>query len=70
MIKLTLMHRGTTRSHYSEVEPWCLAHVGQHNQDWYRVGADMAHWVHDPVYIDKYYFKDKAMLTMFLLRWS
>jgi len=75
---MKLVHKAVIRiKDWAEVEQWCLEHIGEWDQDWYRLGIDLAQLVvsiergaDDQTYETVWYFKDEQKMVMFLLRWA
>jgi len=73
---MKLVHKAVIRiKDWAEVEQWCLEHIGEWDQDWYRLGIDVAQLavaieLEDYGIETTWYFKDEQKMVMFLLRWA
>jgi hypothetical protein len=56
------------RDDWPEIQEWCVANIGEFDQDWYKMGIDpMAHIFGDQR--TSWFFKRKADAILFALRW-
>jgi hypothetical protein len=65
-----LIYEATTEEAYPEVEAWCIDHVGEWNEDWFRLRHDIAAVLGSGNHKQHYFFKTEQDCTMFMLRWS
>jgi hypothetical protein len=55
---------------WPEVCDWCRANIGEFDQEWYKLGEDIAA---QSIYIDyksTYLFRDERHAVLFKLRWE
>jgi len=70
-----LVHQAVVKiTDWGEVERWCDENVGKWNQDWYKLGIDVARLViaieSKDYYVETtWFFREERDKTMFLLRW-
>jgi hypothetical protein len=55
---------------YPEVCTWCENNVGQFDQDWYKLGEDIAAQSIMSDYKSTYMFRDERHAVLFKLRWA
>ena len=55
---------------YPEVCVWCEQTVGKYDQDWYKLGEDIAAQSINPDYKSAYLFRDERHAMLFRLRWG
>lgn len=64
-----LIYTAKTKHQWPDVEAWCLDHIGQHNETWYKLGTDpLASMIEG--YEDQYYFDTEEHRNWFILRWG
>ena len=59
-----------TNHDWPEVCNWCAVNIGEFDQDWYKLGEDIAAMGIDPAYKSTYLFKNEKHAVLFQLRWS
>jgi hypothetical protein len=55
---------------YPEVCAWCEQNIGQFNQEWYKLGEDIAAQSIMSDYKSTYMFRDQRDAMLFQLRWA
>jgi len=55
---------------YPEVQAWCEANIGVFDQDWYKLGEDIAAQSILSDYKSTYMFRDEHHAVLFMLRWT
>jgi hypothetical protein len=55
---------------YPEVQDWCEKNIGQFDQDWYKLGEDIAAQSIMSDYKSTYMFRDERHAVLFKLRWA
>jgi hypothetical protein len=55
---------------YPEVQAWCEQNIGQFNQEWYKLGEDIAAQSIMSDYKSTYMFRDQRDAMLFELRWA
>jgi len=55
---------------YDEVCAWCEATIGQFDQEWYKLGEDIAAQSIMSDYKSTYMFRDQRDAMLFELRWA
>jgi hypothetical protein len=55
---------------YPEVCAWCVQNIGQFNQEWYKLGEDIAAQIVITDYKSTYMFRDQRDAVLFELRWA
>lgn len=53
-----------------EVCAWCEQNIGRFDQEWYKLGEDIAAQGFDPGYRSTYMFRDERHAVLFKLRWA
>ena len=51
-------------------EEWCQQHIGEFDQDWYKLGIDAADWFRDGPICTRWYFKKEKDAIIFSLKWT
>jgi len=57
-------------AHWSEVQEWCEANIGEYGRDWYKLGEDIAAQSIYSDYKSTYMFRDERHAVLFKLRWE
>ena len=65
-----LPYVGRTTEAYPAVENWCVAHIGDWDIEWAKLGDDITAMAIIPDYRSTYYFRTEQQRLMFELRWS
>ena len=65
-----LTHVAYTTHPWPEVEDWCNTNIGQWNEEWYKLGEDIAAQIFNPEYRSTYFFRTEEQALMFTLRWT
>ena len=55
---------------WEEVAVWCQLNIGTFDQDWYKLGIDIARYIIDGDYRTTWYFKQEYAASMFVLKWA
>jgi hypothetical protein len=55
---------------YPEVQDWCEQNIGQFDQEWYKLGEDVAAQSIMSDYKSTYMFKSEKHAVLFRLRWT
>ncbi len=55
---------------WPEVCAWCEQNIGQFDQDWYKLGEDIAAQSIMTDYKSTYLFRDERHAVLFKLRWE
>jgi hypothetical protein len=53
-----------------EVADWCAVNIGDFDQDWYKLGEDIAAQSIMSDYKSTYMFRDERHAVLFKLRWE
>ena len=69
-LELRFPYECFTRWTWTEVAGWCEANIGRFDQDWYRLGTDIATGVVGWEPFDHYRFRTEQAAILFRLRWS
>ena len=59
-----------TSHDWVEVCDWCAATIGDFDQDWYKLGEDIAAQSIYTDYKSTYMFRDEQHAVLFKLKWS
>jgi hypothetical protein len=59
-----------TSHEWLEVCEWCSHHIGEFDQEWYKLGEDIAAQSIYTDYKSTYMFRDERHAVLFQLRWS
>lgn len=59
-----------TKYPWPEVCAWCEQNIGVFDQDWYKLGEDIAAQGFNPGYQSTYLFRDERHAVLFKLKWS
>ena len=59
-----------TSHDWVEVSDWCAATIGDFDQDWYKLGEDIAAQSIYTDYKSTYMFRDERHAVLFELKWS
>ena len=59
-----------TSHDWAEVCDWCAATIGDFDQDWYKLGEDIAAQSIYTDYKSTYLFRDERHAVLFRLRWE
>lgn len=52
------------------IEEWCVATVGEFDQDWYKLGIDPAAYIMHGDRRTTWFFRNEQDAIMFVLRWG
>lgn len=55
---------------YTLIEEWCEQYIGKFDQEWYRLGNDIAMLVFEHNLGTRYYFRQAEHAVLFRLRWA
>ena len=55
---------------YPEVQAWCETNIGVFDQEWYKLGEDIAAQSIYTDYKSTYMFRNERHAVLFKLRWS